>query len=711
MLTRVHNLFQHLTSRTVAANAKMAPAAESNETSARPVVQAVCSTIAHLLSFLADPLLYSCIVSDLVNLLEDCAVVLEGKMLPVKLVVLDRTSEHCSFEHECTIEMQQMDETWTLQAATLLVLHTFLADLKLKRTKSQPETLPPSSTPSLSTLRSGSVDLVFTPDLIDNEILTSLISGLRQVLLSTQPPKSSFQLWTQRKLAAIKVLTQLIRDWHQYTSIMPTSMAEVAVLIARAAQTALNSRSKESSDYMTALAILLRLTILEPPKTQGAPGQEAIMWTVRAPSLSTLLDCVKSISNRPVDRRNVLDAMVLRLVHVMLHTTYDGQKLDHIAVTYCISHGVFPDLMSLIHDPKLSNHTVGILGTLVSLVRSSDDMSEICSFALDSHLKMDERKDVEIDSTDCNGTERQRNDEGPSLVGSKRKRGSVAPTRAALRPLELSPSKPNKKGEACAAALQNTRLPRPALWIEALRSLFCDSLDAAQRLAGSFLPDAAQNVATDSTSSAKIAGQLVLVDDAALVMGTLRFVLYMVHLSWLLDQNDKVGISGYIGIAKILAESLQACCAAFAHCDVNAFSQSDSNVAQIVISCGLYAHFTVGPLMLQLESPEARALRSALDAFACICSRLCAPKTVANACSIHAYEQGKSLCSNISGCLKRLVDFNSSTQGNVVSRFSLALCPCSCLKDSWLMGLGTLRLVFAMDTIDSLPFGTRYGTH
>ena len=640
VLARVYYLFQHLVTRAVATSVKLVPPSKSDETSPQPVLETVSYTIAHLLSFLTDDRLYPSILSDLINILVDCAVVLEGNMLPVQLVVLSETVRNCGLPDEYTLDVQNMDEIWVLQTSTLLIVLEFLRNLKSKRLDPKSETLPESYERNKAILPMGSVDFTFYQDLTNNETLTLLLqSAIRPILLSTKPTNSPNELWTQRKLASLKVLTELCTDWHK-CHVEPQALVESAVLIARATKTHLGSKTKDSGECAAALASLLGRFLLEPPNIQHATFPENTQCIVQSPVFPILIDCIALIAARREDRRNILDFMVLRVIHGMLSTGDENEKVRSslsIATTYFLSHGLFRSLLSLLRDPNFSTLVAGISGMLVGSLDRSHEMEKICQLALEEHAKSDDTNQHSVDKTAQTVNQK--------LSGSKRKQRSSSPSknrRAPLQPLEMSTSH-NKSSRSTGYNENAARSSLSSLWQETVKEFIIDSLKAGKKLAVTF-----HQRGTDTSDKSNLGG----VDDAILVSSGLKVISYIIKRQW--NARHSYDATCLI-VATTLSTYSKACCDALAPCWKSESSDSDYNIAQTIVSSGLYLHFTMGDIFAKMKSDEFSTVRSTLDSFACLANRVAREKHFRNVPNTFVFEHVTCQCSTLFGlspCLK-----------------------------------------------------------
>lgn len=706
MITRAHYLFQHLVTRSVIGSVKNAPSSESNETSFRPVVETVNCTIAHLLSFLADDTTYPFITSDLVNLLVDCSVVIEGGLLPVQLVILPETTRHCRLKKECTLDIQSLEQMFLLQASVFVILRTFLLDLRSKRLGAQSSTFSESTSRDAATVPSGSVDLTLPPDLINNETFSLLLSAIRQVLLFNNCTSILFPFWTHRKLAATLMLKQILQDW-QRCHVQSTTMVETSILLVRATKAYLASKTEEPSDYATELAILLRQTFLEPPRVQGTFSLEQTFWIVRSPTISTLLDCLKHISQRPKNRRDVLDAIVLRVLHTMMYPVNDRREDRHLvsmAASYCVSHGLFRTLFSLLSDPKLSNCVVGLLGALLHGVDGSHEMELSCRKTL-ARLTDDSRARADTDGSSTRTVE-----------VPQRKQPSVPPQkdiRAPIEPLVLSPPKQSPRHTSSSARLrsnqQTENIGLSSMWYEDLQVVLHDTLQASRRLVGSFKSEKMRGTEHENST---------LVDDAALTVGGLKLIAHSIHKERRLGKTETDDLSGLFGVAAILSTNLKSCCDVLAQSVATGISDSDFSITQFLVSCGLYLHFAVDSFSEQMveSDNEEKSLQYTLDAFACLGTRLAVTKIPLSTQKIFSCRPSLCHCPNFAKamtCFMTSFYQNEKPTLDTSCGLKFPLCPCSFFPEILNRGnckqekRGLFPFDRVLSVIDCLPFQMR----
>ena len=172
----------------------------SQPESSQPVLRTLSLTIAHLLSFLFGSSIRSSILLDLVNLLEDCSLLFEDRILPVKLSLFTETCESSSLALDCCLDIYQWDQLWTLQTATFMALSVFMADIRAKALQPQSTMTQESTDPSK--IPSGWIDLeVWIPShRFRGEVISSLLSAIRSIMLLESCPRISRTLIFQGKV-------------------------------------------------------------------------------------------------------------------------------------------------------------------------------------------------------------------------------------------------------------------------------------------------------------------------------------------------------------------------------------------------------------------------------------------------------------------------------------------------------------------------------
>jgi hypothetical protein len=444
---------------------------------------------------------------------------------------------------------------------------------------------------------------------------------------------------------------------------------------------------------------------------------------VRAPTLSILLDCLKLVAKRG-SQRNVLDVMVLRVLHAMLYTTRPDDDVAHclsIATTHCVAQGLFRPLFSVLRDPKLSTFVVGILGALLQSVSGPEAIEKVYRLALKSHSKPD---DDGVDVTTTNQqvvvAESAKTEESLPPSGSKRKKRSVSPkgkNRAPLQPLELSPSKHSHR--LVSPAARSDSAARPSIWHEALREFLQDALGAARKLAENYKANGVKDVKTKKASRGQQrAGELV--HDAVLVMGALRLVLYTIQVRCRSDQSNAMHLDESFSVANRILNYLQVSCNVLAEGNPTDMSEADWFVTQSMINCGVYAHFALQPFLTKsLKKSDVQSLRHSLDDFANLGCRLFSVSSVPKTINTSLLASEACHCSNMSSCLTSLIGRCQPEGTKTTSSycdFKSPLCLCSLLADANTTVLdeetdpsGFVPYSFdvTMVVIDSLPMQTR----
>ena len=257
-------LFQHVISKAVISNSKSSALETKQVTSSPLVSESIGQTIAHLLSLIPHESFYPCILSDLIDLLMDLAVISEAKLLDghdsCRVVILLQTMARSDLElPEYFLDIASMEQILSLQAVTFTIINTFLADLHRKRLVPQPDNHfhDPRFENPLSP--SGTVDLMFYP--VNESLLPQLLAALRHSVLS----KPSTILALLSHMAAGELLLQLLKDWHSDAA-LPSLLAEASILIARAAYIFLETKVNDGEkyrDFAALLASMMHLTIVK----------------------------------------------------------------------------------------------------------------------------------------------------------------------------------------------------------------------------------------------------------------------------------------------------------------------------------------------------------------------------------------------------------------------------------------------------------------
>jgi hypothetical protein len=776
VLPRVHYLYQHLTTRSIISNAKtmvhQERSAETDQTSLQPVVaDTVSTTIARLLSFVPDESLCPCIITDLVDLLVDLSVVVETGLLgrqqsegSVQIVIFNETaltSSQLPENAEYTVDVTSTDVVLSLQAGTFQVLETFLVDLQKKRLEPQPETLSGAGTCTASLISAGNVDLVFYGIGNDGELVSSLFSAMRQVLLS-QPRTEcnpSVVLWMRTKLAALRLLTKLVQDWHDDECPLLNTLVEAGILVARAIQTFLGSilPGQVWVECAKLLADLATNVFLFPPRVKGTTSVLEVHFRIRLPAVTILLDCLKLVGNASeCNRGGVLDLAVVRTVHAMLYTVDLQEGHAHLpgvslALTYCASEGIFGHMFRLLKDSVLSGFVVWIIMALLDPVQTSvcaraTEMERICRLACQGYNNQEmastTNKDQEMVANDSNDPmEVVEDTPKPGQPGSKRKRRSVSPKKDSLArpaPLEIETSPSKRRGP------QNVATPSPRTGAdfgtddhyeydessvqtfldEALREFLIDALGATKRLTENFEPGETMEISHEDThGQAEQKGKSTITEDATLVLSGTRLLMCILKQRLTPAAENAGDFEATLTLLVSFSKCFQKCCNSLLPCvnDNSRFSSTNRFVANVVVTCGLHAQFTVEPALRKMKIDSVKSLCESLDSFSSLGAHMCRSDLLSETQSTAHSRELHSItpsCSKLWTSLTSVISLlpGSEMIGNEHCEHSALSCSCSLFAlDTSLETdqeevhriLGHFRNDCAISVFDSLPAKTR----
>lgn len=648
-----------MTCRSVVANAN-APSSKHEER--KPVIHTIANTIAHLLSFLTNDAIYNHVVSDLISMLTDCAVIIEGNMLPVQLVILEQTLKHCKVEEIYSLQIHTPEEAWVLQTVTLMILNAFLTNIKSKRLAASTETPSGDTMDGVRILPPGAVDMVYLPSLIDKASVPLILSVVRHMLFSNHSSTLPVNLLAQLKLSAIKVLKQLFVDWNS-CCVPSTVLAGASIMVVRATQQYLASKHGKSTEYEGLLISLLYNSLVRPPRAQGTSSHEEELSFVRNTTLQPLFHCVESIAKRQEQERNSLDIGVLRIIHTVLHTTHAPQFVG-IAATYCMTSGILRSLFSCLEDPNLSNYAIGVLGALLhtdNVERGIEEFGRICQSAMTT-FGMDT---MDTSNERCENSKAAVATE-PS-AGSKRKRSSPRRKKPVpLQPLEISPLM-HSPGNRLSMS-DKGGLSQPCFWDDEVNRFLQKALCAGRRLEDLF----EQADKRDDTKN----------KDPLLVLSGLRLILD--HLRRHSGRIDDVTLSSCLDVVNLLLTHLRTCCDEFVKYQENDLLQYDLALAQVIVSTGIYLRFAMQRFSTALNSSQAESLRATLDAFACLGIRL-AVADFASEPACHSSFETRTCSSRNLSCPLRYLGLPSSTETGESIRdckSGAPLCICSLVTDA-----------------------------
>lgn len=654
----------------------------------------IANTIAQLLSFLTNDAIYNHIVSDLINLLTDCVTIIEGDMLPANLIILEETLQYCEVDDKYMQKIETVQEAWMLQTVTLTILSVFLTTIKSKRLETSTDAVSEDLIDGERSLPPGAIDIVYTPNFVDNASLRLILSVVRHMLFSKRSSNLSAYFSMQLKLSAIRVLNQLFLDWNT-CSVQLTAQTEASILVIRATQQYLDSNDISFIEFEGLLITLLHSSLIRPTQAQGANGCQEGLSYVRTTTLPALLRCVGPIATRKEHGRTSLDKSVFRVLHNVLHTT-DAPDLVGYAMTYCIANGILPSLFSCLEDPNLCNFAIGVLGALLLSGDEGRGIEELGRISQSARIAFDT---MDTANDDCENKGETIATE-PS-VGRKRKRTSPRKKKPIpLQPLEMSPSVLPRGNRIPPAG--NVVRPDLSFWDEDVNSFLQRALSAGRRLEKLYAQDEKRY-------------DTVSIKDPLLVSAGLRLIMDNMrrNAGW----SGSTGLSSCSAVANFLLTSLRTCCSELAKGGEVELSQFDFPLAEVVIDTGIYLHFTMQSLSAVLDSTLRETLRATLDSF----SRLGLQLAVA----IFATP---SFRSSIGRCRCSLGDIfyplglsglPSSDGSGACSRESTSvapLCTCSLIADSRVgrpadPKASTSSTMFAFDcalmVFDLLPFRSR----
>ena len=693
VLPRVHYLFRHLTSRAVISNTKSF-VKESDDTSLRPVADTVSQTIAHLLSFIPDESFYPTIIDDLVDLLLDLSVVVEADLLKgkdsIQILILGGTLAKSQLEQqEMVVDVPNLDVILSLQESAFTILGTFLVDLQQRRLGSQQDTVLEPSTSHGSTLPAGEVDVVFYE--FGDQTISRLLSGVRQVLLV----RASSFLRIRSQLAAVELLAKLVQDWH-VNGVVADWLVEASILVARAVRTFLGfsqSEREDCSDYAEGLANLVQDILLSPPRVRGMSSKEAL-WTIRAPTLTTFLDCIPFISKYSKANSGLLEFTVARSLYALLHTVHLKEiPATAIALNYCEANGIATHLFALLGNLELSKFMVWIIRALLYPVANPDACTEIMSMVC--HLTLNDRaKGITAQSTNVDDPMQLKQKDEQS--GSKRKRQAGSPGKNTRQhpqalDIQLSPTKRQIHDS------HRDETSKVSFLIEDLEDFFAQSLAAARRLMGSFkqsesvvsLPGkygVQYETSGDSTFTPA--------HDIATVLSGIHIIFTIARHRFATGKNDDMGL--ILELVCCLLAPLDVFCESHNKHAVD-LSSSDRVVAEAVVSCGLHAHFMLEVGLRIATSDTEKRLKSFLDTFTTFCSRLCTAEWPDALHVSSRLKPNNRFCTKLCKRGTSAFRFLSESKGTNLGQSSD--CPCSTILPGY---LGELSQNFGDDRVDSV---------
>ena len=668
------------------ATAKMeAVYSDSNTDKAPPVLRTLSHTIAHLLSFLADSSLHTCVFSDLVMLLEDCCFLLEENYFPVKLNLLDDCCEHASVALDCSVEISQPEQVWTLQTAAYMALNMFMNDLKRKGSRAQ-FGLHPKDTFHPVLLPSGLADLNcrIADHGTRNECIETIVASIRPVLLLECPQDLNESLFHQARLAASHVLKQIISDW---SCLAPTttSFTECAILVVRAIGVSTASDWDEPPEYLELLGEFLRLIVLDPPVLAGYPFHVKYFQGVGKEVLRPLLDCIINISQKNASSRTFLDGTVLAAVHLLWQQEHWRTR----AASYCLSNGMIPGLLGLLEDGCLATYAAAILSELLPEVLNAKELNAICQAVIEAHDQQAEsnhRSRQPVSSGDKQGDRSFIASEPPARKGSKRKRQST---------------KTSASMQSHVHALESSNIPvvRNTLhqaWVFTLRELLHRALGDAGRIDEAF-------ASLGNNQSAPGAEKLIGDIDEGIphVASTIRLISVMISKY---SEEGIEGISALYFLAQRLVEAIEAVCNARSD---HSLETLESPSQHVIIDCALGLHYSTGKMLTTPNIPYLQKCLKFIIAASNVAQKLILQDDSFKTPGIHSLDASNRISSFLPMLALRTM------QGHGELSSSLAW------KNSILRGVGSSNRrdlledflnIASLDMINAMSLGARYGT-
>lgn len=559
-MKRVMFLLRHVVAPAVVAAAEreasvalVNPLEASNPCS---VVDTISRTLAHFLSFLVDPSARPCILTDLVDLLEDLAFLCDTKVLPVKLDLFGESCDHACLQMDCSLEIREWGHLWILQSTSLMLLSEYFSFFKGKPYESNQE-VPASSTytlrhPSLGFLQwsRGATD-------VQVQLLPSLLASISLVLRMQDTPPASTSLCLQAKLSASKLLSRILADWYK---VAPTKLMfmECALIVAQAIHSFTSSSADRPAPLSASLMELLKMVVFNPPHLADQPlSSSSQRWASRA-MLFTLLDCTVIMSHEGVHRRDPLDAMTLMGVQLLLEAEKDVAS----AVAYAVSKDVLSSLLKLLRDSHLSNIVSVLLHFFINEITHASEFNSLCQTVLDIHTIGVSTRTC---SADCPIEEKE--ETANAGAGSKRKREHTFTSCAGQSPGPALQLSTNKYGDSMSEKEIGT-----TSWLRTVRRPLREALTGAQ----SILEHSSQDIDRDGRA----------------VLNMLRFLARCVakHLDSSIDSHS---LEGLLGVTSFLLDGVESM----------TFMAFDSvcpllELRQIMVDVSLCLHYVFGRHLL-----------------------------------------------------------------------------------------------------------------
>ena len=747
VLPRVLYLYKHLTTTPIIANSMKLPTGlhqQGTNQRATTAADKICITIAQLLSFIPDESLYPCIVYDLIHLLVDLSIVVEEGLLThnqhrsIEVDFLSDTIKACQLRDasDFVLNLTSSSVVSSLQEATFSVLRDFLKYLHKQRI----EPLQHRAPAPLSRIRPGNLDLFFYGVLEDGVTLPMLLAALRQVLQSPHYEWDNAVLSLRSKVAASRLLIQLVQDWHNDNIPIPSTIVEVAMLVARSVKAILFEYSQLdfsdekivelSKEFYMLLTSLVHDAILVPPRVSGFNSRRDSLWMIRSPTFSTFLDCLVLIADIESDDANdatcevkdandFLSTIVLRTIHAFRctrhwqHSAAEHMSSESILWNYCNSHRITDRLFPILKNSKLSEHVVGLLAFLLDplyrYTNSADlttarleDLNNICLKVFEMHnseqnpmlIRGNEFK-APAESTRTTTTnpcsdkyEFQEDDvkstkeKGSKVVALKRKVGSLVSSQQIIE-LDDFPSKKRRLSRHHQEMSKNPRVDnagksRPTTNFENIPvDSFEDFLVTALRASKRLCQPFQDSSNSELDASAGST-------DVTMTLNGVRLLLSMLERRVAMCRKIVYeDLKPTLDIICIYAGALASRCDKLDTLLAKGESESFSHFTRVLldasITCGLHAQFTVEIFLRQFTLYRSSAYRALFDTFSRMGARLGMVKLPQGCPQSHNPGEIPGLqpsCSLCGGLNSVFPVLTDTGDPNRLENFSSPFCPC-----------------------------------
>ena len=553
-------LFRHVVTPTVVASAEREASGDLVKPLEPPqpgsVVDTISQTAARFLSFLSDPSVRPCILTDLVDLLEDLAFLCETKVLPVKLDLFGKSCDHSSLEMDCSLEIRNWNQLWTLQSTSLMLLSGYNAFLKGKQYESSQE-VPPSSTLTLTNTSWGSQHWSHGAHDVRVQLIPSLLASISLVLRVQDTASASSSLCLQAKLSASDLLSRIVADWYK---VAPTKLMfmEGSLIVADAIHSSMSSSTDCPAPLSASLVELLRIMVFSPPQLADQPlSSSSRRWASRA-MLFTLLDCTVIMSRKDVDTRDRLDVTTLMAIQLLLEAEEDVAS----SVAHAISHGVLSSLLNLLRDSQLSNIVSVILHFLIDEISHASELDSFCQTVLDMHTNGERTRTSLADfPTEENG------ETAHAATGIKRKREHNITSSAGQGPGPTLQVSPNKCGD-----FRSEKEVGTTSWLQSFRRPLREALTGAKSICDCSSEDIDR--------------------DGRAVLSMLRFLARCVA-KYMDSDMDSHSLEGLLGVTRVLLDGVEGL--------INSaldFVCPSLEIRQIIVNASLCLHYVFGRELL-----------------------------------------------------------------------------------------------------------------